>query len=196
MMSKYEEGALLQYADANANKLVVGNAMNPLYLETATDLQDKFKNPYIEFYYWVKGEIYDVQALGDCLEGLNQLRRQKERLEGKKKSNDQTLGKIKSGRTTFKTMFRGEEKKEQIMNEVATEIDTEERDIELYDKIINVVEAHIAKEVIPKFKEEKQQLYYRTVQLVAVFETHNCHLNIGFWRSLISNNNVCSAGLE
>ena len=31
LMSKYEEGALLQYAELKTDKLVVGNSLNPLY---------------------------------------------------------------------------------------------------------------------------------------------------------------------
>lgn len=129
MMSHYEEGALLQYADGNANKLVVGNSLNPLYIETAEDIVDKLKNPYKEYYYWVKGEIYDIQALLDCLEGLNRLRKQKEKLESKKKSDDQTLEKLKSGKKTLKTIFTGEAKKEQLVTTMTNDLDVIDRDI-------------------------------------------------------------------
>lgn len=83
LMAKYEEGALLEYANSNANKLIVGNSLNPLYIDTADDIMEKLKNPFQEYYYWVKGEIYDIQALQDCIEGRNRLMKQKEKIESK-----------------------------------------------------------------------------------------------------------------
>lgn len=82
-MSKYEEGALLQYAELKTDRLVVGNSLNPLYIETADDIMEKLKNPFKEFYYWVKGEIYDIQALLDCIEGRDRMIRLKEKAESK-----------------------------------------------------------------------------------------------------------------
>ena len=35
LMSKYEEGALLQYAELKTDRLVVGNSLNPLYTTRA-----------------------------------------------------------------------------------------------------------------------------------------------------------------
>lgn len=173
LMSKYEEGALVQYADGESDKLVVGNALNPIYLETAEDVGEKLKNPYMDYYYWVKGEIYDIQALSENMDALDKLRKQKDKLGSKKQSNDQTLDKLKQGRMTMKTLFSNEAKKQDVMQTVETEIERNDRDIELYEKIINIIENHIARDVIPKFKEEKQKVYYRILQLVSVNEIHN-----------------------
>jgi hypothetical protein len=172
-MSKYEEGALVEYADGEADKLVVGNALNPIYIETAEDVCEKLKNPYTDYYYWVKGEIYDVQALSESIEALNRIRKQKAKLKSKIHSNEQTLEKMKSGKITLKTIFSNQVKKEGVMKTVETEIEKNDRDIELYGKIINIIENHIAQDVIPKFKEEKQTVYYRILQLVSVNEIHN-----------------------
>lgn len=190
LMSKYEEGALLQYADNNASKLVVGNSLNPLYIETADDIMEKLKNPFIETYYWVKGEIYDIQALNDCIEGRNKMVKNLDKLEAKKKANDSNLDKLKSGRTTLSNIFSNATKKEQRMTEIANNIDHNDRDIELYTRVVNVIENHIAKEVIPKFKANKQKLYYKILQLVSVHEIHNCHLNLSFWQSIAKNKHI------
>lgn len=130
LMTKYEEGALVQYADGESDKLVVGNALNPIYVETAEDIGEKLKNPYIDYYYWIKGEIYDIQALNESIEALDKLRKQKDKLGSKKQSNDQTLDKLKNGRMTMKTLFSNEAKKQDVMQTVETEIEKNDRDIE------------------------------------------------------------------
>lgn len=132
MMKYYEQGALLQYADGNANKLVVGNDLNPLYIETSEDIIDKLKNPYQDYYYWIKGELYDIQALNDSFEGLNRVKKQQEKLQSKLKSDEQTLDSLNRGRTTLKTIFTGEAKKEQMKTDVTNEMDVIERDIGIY----------------------------------------------------------------
>ena len=83
LMSKYEDGAMIHYANSNPAKLVVGQTLSPLYVETADDIVDKLKNPYLEFYYWVKGEIYDIQALQDVIDGRNRMIKFKEKMESK-----------------------------------------------------------------------------------------------------------------
>ena len=83
LMSKFEDGAMIHYADSNPTKLVVGKTLSTLYIETADDIVDKLKNPYTEFYYWVKGEIYDIQALNDCIEGRNRMSNLKDKAESK-----------------------------------------------------------------------------------------------------------------
>lgn len=83
LMSKFEDGALIHYTDSNPSKLIVGKTLSPLYIDTAIDIVDKLKNPYLEFYYWVKGEIYDIQALHDCIEGRNRIVKLKNKAESK-----------------------------------------------------------------------------------------------------------------
>lgn len=155
LMSHYEQGALLQYVDSDPDKLIMGNSLNPLYIDTSTDIIDKFKNSFLDVYLWVKGEIYDVQALHDSIEGSNKLIKQKSKLEAKKKSNEETIDKVKNGKTTFKTIFSNDLKKDQLVTSTTNENEIIERDIELYEKIINVLQSHIAKDVVPNFKKQK-----------------------------------------
>ena len=129
LMAKYEEGALIEYANSNAKKLVVGNSMNPIYLDTADDVMEKLKNPFQEYYYWIKGEIYDIQAFNETIESRNRIMKLKEKTESKLKSDDSVLEKIKSGRSTLKTMFTGHARKEQFMSEMTVDIDKYTRHI-------------------------------------------------------------------
>jgi len=56
LMAKYEEGALVQYADGSADRLVVGNSLNLIFLETADDVAEKLENPFRDYYLWLKEE--------------------------------------------------------------------------------------------------------------------------------------------
>mmetsp|Transcript_12682 Transcript_12682/g.11240 ORF Transcript_12682/g.11240 Transcript_12682/m.11240 type:complete len:118 (+) Transcript_12682:1033-1386(+) len=94
LMAQYEEGALVQAADGIADKLVIGNSLNPIYIETADDVAKKLQNPYTDYYLWLKEEIYNILALEDCLEGVESLRRQMEKLGNKKKLKDKNLIKL------------------------------------------------------------------------------------------------------
>lgn len=173
LMSHYEEGALIEYANSNSSKLVVGNSLNPIYLDTADDVQEKLKNPYQEFYYWIKGELYDIQALNETINGLERMFKSREKAEAKKKNDGATLNKLSTGKTTFKTMFAGAARKETMKTEMSNGIEKSDRDIDLYTKIINILERHIATTVIPNFKVEKQNLYYKILLLFSVHEIHN-----------------------
>lgn len=70
-------------------------------------------------------------------------------------------------------MFTGVAKKEQFIAEKSTNIEQYDRDIEILGKTINVIEKHIANQVVPKFKKDKQKLYYKILQLFSVHEIHN-----------------------
>jgi hypothetical protein len=68
MLDKYEELNLAIYVDGEESKMVFGNTKNT---ETASEtvkeqvstLCESMKNPYFNIYHWVKGEIFDIEAV-------------------------------------------------------------------------------------------------------------------------------------
>lgn len=60
LLSRFEQNVLIEYTDNDVGKHVITE-----YEEKAGELPEKLKNPLKEFFYWVKGEIYDLQALHD-----------------------------------------------------------------------------------------------------------------------------------
>ena len=92
-------------------------------------------------------------------------------------------------------MFVGAAKKEQFMNTVEKDIGNFDRETELYSNIVNVIENHIANYIIPRFNRDKAMLYYKMLEYFSVHETHNWHLVIGFWRSIMKNKNILTADL-
>jgi hypothetical protein len=63
MFEKYEEVNMIQYVDGNTDKLLFGNKSNDTLSSKLDHLTDNLKNPYIDLYHWIKGELYDIQAL-------------------------------------------------------------------------------------------------------------------------------------
>jgi len=96
-----------------------------------------------------------------------------EKVQSKLKSNDQKLDKINNGRITLQTMLRSGSKIEEVKQNVENTILKIDKDRDVSEKIVNIIEKHIAKDVITKFKKDKQNLYYKICTLVSVKEIHN-----------------------
>lgn len=156
MLCRFEQNVFLEYVDNDLGKQVMTE-----YQENSNQLPHRLTNPLREFFYWVKGEIYDLQALNDCILGRDRLLKRKQKLESKRKSDQATLDKLTQGKTTLKTLFKGESGKQVTMTNLSNSIATAERDIEVYDKVLGMIEEHIATNVIPTFKENKEKFYYK-----------------------------------
>lgn len=156
MLVRFEQNVLTEYCDNDLTKNVMTE-----YPEQCEDLPHKLTNPLTDFFYWVKGEIYDIQALNDCFKGRDRLLNKKLKLESKKKSDQVTLDKLNQGKKTLKTLFKGESGKQVTMTNLSNAVATAERDIEVYEKILSMIEEHIATHVIPMFKEQKEKFYYK-----------------------------------
>jgi|JI102314A1RNA_FD_contig_31_2440139_length_1050_multi_1_in_0_out_0_2 hypothetical protein len=63
LFSKYEEMNLMAYADGNVDRMIVKLENGKLNTE-ADDLIKKYQNPFHELFYWIKGEIQDIETLG------------------------------------------------------------------------------------------------------------------------------------
>jgi hypothetical protein len=59
-LEKYEEFNLHCYTDNDPNKYLF---RNDIFKDSKALMLDNMKNPMEEMYHWVKGEIYDLQAL-------------------------------------------------------------------------------------------------------------------------------------
>ena len=73
LLGRYEEETLTTYCDSNANKLVVGDINDTELKEKAESMHTELRNPYEEFYHWVRGECNDVEALYEAIRGRDRL---------------------------------------------------------------------------------------------------------------------------
>ncbi|CAI2359893.1 unnamed protein product [Moneuplotes crassus] len=177
---------MTQFADCISGNPDSDDSIDSIYIQTANDISEKLKNPFKDYYLWLKGEIYDVQALSDTLESADKLRKTIDKLESKQKSTEAKLDKLNSKKMSFQTLFQKDSTKEESKKTCIEQIAKYKEDIEIYQKLTNICEKHVAREVIPKFKEEKTEIYYKMIQLISVGEIHNCRLATSFWNLLQS----------
>ena len=64
------------------------------------------KNPYIDLYHWVKGEIYDLEAIRNSISVRAGVLENTRKLESKKISTQKDLESVSQGKTTVTTLFK------------------------------------------------------------------------------------------
>ena len=84
---KYEEETITTYADSNANRLVLGDINDTELKEKGETLTTTLKNPYIEFYNWVRGECDDIEAMYEAIKGRDRINEIKSKIDKKKKED-------------------------------------------------------------------------------------------------------------
>jgi len=190
LLGKYEEETLTTYCDSNANKLVVGDINDTELKEKAEALQKDLKNPFLEFYHWVRGECNDVEALYEAIRGRDKLVETKTKAESKKKSDESELDKLNQGKKTLKTLFKGSSGRQVTITNLTNNIAQAEKDIELYGRLISMVEVYLAETVIPHFKNGKIEIYYHILKDFGAAEVSNAHASATFWTALMTNRNL------
>lgn len=83
-LDQYEELNLTQYTGKKTDRLVIGDPKNKELKDQMDHMVENLKNPYEEMYHWCKGEIYDLQALGDAVASKENIEKTLKKLETKK----------------------------------------------------------------------------------------------------------------
>jgi len=124
-------------------------------------MSTELSNPFQEFYYWIIGEINDIEALQEAIQGRDKTLSIKHKLETKKKSDTEELNKLNAGKKTMSTIFKSSSGKQAKITVLSSNISQAEKDIEEYDKLLKMIEVHLGESVIPKFKESQMKAYYK-----------------------------------
>jgi len=54
--------------EGDETKMVFGNTISSSRLkEQSSNLSENLKNPYFNIYHWVKGEIFDIEAVSNAI---------------------------------------------------------------------------------------------------------------------------------
>lgn len=70
MLDKYEELNLANYVEGDESKMVFGNTQSTettTTKEQVSTLCESLKNPFFNIYHWVKGEIFDIEAVANAI---------------------------------------------------------------------------------------------------------------------------------
>lgn len=111
MLNKYEELNLAMYVDGNNDKQVFENkegkeGSSETIKDSCTNMCDSLKNPFFNLYHWCKGELFDIEAVNNCLTSKDKLYARIGNTEKKKKSTQSDLDNVTTGRKTIGTMFK------------------------------------------------------------------------------------------
>lgn len=69
-------------------------------------MSDSLKNPYFNIYHWVKGEIFDIESIMGAIICKDKIEKSRLTKEKSKKSTQENLDNVTTGRKTVKTLFK------------------------------------------------------------------------------------------
>ena len=159
-ISRYEDLNLTHYTDMNTKDLIFNSPDNKQLQEAMVSAGGALKNPYIDLYHWVKGEIYDLEAIRNSIAVRASVLENTRKLESKKMSTQKDLESVSQGKTTVTTLF----KNSSDAGAMANQIETTEREIMGSTLLGDLLTIYIGEKVLTVFKKEKMGLYHRILQ--------------------------------
>jgi len=97
-------------------------------------------------------------------------------LEQKKRENDAELGKLETGKTSFKNFFKSKNSKEDSKLSIKASIDVQASQIDDYRKLVNFITILHGQNAINRFKSDKVLQYKRMLRGFSVREITNMHV--------------------
>jgi hypothetical protein len=76
------------------------------------------KNPYVFMLQWVKGEIFDIEAVNNAIVRKDGIQKNIRIAEKKKKGTQENLDNVTTGRKTVKTIFKNMDDTGKMVNKI------------------------------------------------------------------------------
>ena len=83
-MNKFEESWCWSNPEPNSSKLIISDPYSYSLKRKWEDMADKFNNPYVDLYYWILGEVMDVEALLESIAMKDRIVSVKQKIELRK----------------------------------------------------------------------------------------------------------------
>jgi sorting nexin-1/2 len=103
---RYEELNMTHYADMDSHQLIFQNPDSPELRDGLTIAAQQLRNPYIDLYHWVKGELYDIEAIRNAVKCRTDVMVKLRELEGKKRDAQKDMESVSAGKKTVTTLFK------------------------------------------------------------------------------------------
>lgn len=156
MLEKYEGLNFSNYVDGVENKMVFGHPESGTGLKTeVSKLSENLKNPYFNIYHWVKGEIFDIESIMSAITMKEKIEKSRLSKEKSKKSTQENLDSVTTGRKTVKTLFKNINDTGKMVSNIEN-TDKEIEALEIQKKILSV---YLGQDIIPKFKQRRLGIY-------------------------------------
>lgn len=111
-----------------------------------------------------------------ALMGRESVMRSQIALEQKKRDNEAELGKLETGKTSFKNFFKSKDNKENSKLSIKAAVDTQAQQIDDYRKLVNFITILHGQNAINRFKKDKVLQYKRMLRGFSVREITNMHV--------------------
>lgn len=132
---------------------------------------ENLRNPYVDLYHWVKGELYDLAAFTAALKEREAVSASVKDVNKKIVTSKSDIENVTTGKKTMGTLFKNSNDVGQMSNK----LEQYERDLVSQEKLCDVLTVYLGRTVLPSFKTEKMALYSRMVQQMQVVEISNSH---------------------
>ena len=132
--------------------MLFGNKSNDTLSSKLDHLTDNLKNPYIDLYHWIKGEIYDIQAITMAIKEKDANHKASKGLEKKHVNTNKDCENVQAGRKSMRTVMKSTNDTWGMVNK----IESVGREIENMDKLCDIQLIMLGEQIIPQFKAGKQ----------------------------------------
>jgi len=184
--TRYEELNMQHYSDMDSAQLIFQNPNNEELRNALLVTGQSLRNPYIELYHWVKGELYDIEAMRTSINARNIVMERLRSFEGKKRDTQKDIESVQSGNKSITTLFENADD----VRGMAHKGESHDREIAAHTALLDLLTIYISDRVVAGFKKEKLGLYHRILQQFTVIEIQNSHVLAGFWSKVLQNEKV------
>lgn len=121
MLDKYEELNLTNYVDGDESKMVFGankDGGEGSLKESVTALCDNLRNPYLNLYHWVKGEVFDIDAVNIALAKRDEIKLKITKTDKNKKKTEAGLENVNAGKKSMSTLLKTADDAPKMANKI------------------------------------------------------------------------------
>jgi len=127
--------------------------------EAVANMTDALKNPYFNLYHWCKGELFDIISVNNALSGKDKIFDRINKSEKKKRSRQDDLDNVTTGRKTVKTMF----KSQGDTGAMVDKIENTDKEIENLTTLHDLITIYLGETIVPPFKERRLKIYQKII---------------------------------
>lgn len=122
MLDKYEELNLTNYVDGDDTKMVFGSTKEGggegALKESVGALCENLRNPYLNLYHWVKGEVFDIDSVSLALAKRDEIKLKINKTDKTKKKTEAGLENVNAGKKSMSTLLKTADDAPKMANKI------------------------------------------------------------------------------
>jgi DNA-directed RNA polymerase subunit H (RpoH/RPB5) len=180
-MVEYEKTCVAEYSGNKESKYAFNSTNNLKLTQILMTMKQSFAQESLEkVYEFMKSESHEIDAFIESISMRDKYDQYRIKMQDRQKSETSELQKLIGGKTTFKTLFSGKSKEEDISN-LEKQIVKTTKEVENLTMLHDMITLVIAYSEVDKFRATKIDKYFSILKICAEFEQIN-NKNIGeYW---------------